>query len=705
MRTVPIAALVVLAVLVAVGLVAGPMMSDQVDDFSSLPVTSADPRDHLERPDPAAPIEFGLVSQTDPAPGSLVVTTEWGIVPSNQVIVLLEPGVTVEEMAAELGDLVIGRIDYIGLVQLSVPAGTAADLAAVLAELRNAPGVATAFPNLEVALAACGVLDDPVYAADNAAPYEMIGVSRAWDILEVLDLERSTVTVGVADSAVSTDPFEVHPDEFDNVTISNGAGDRSSDYGIYGGYTHADGILRLLAADTDDGGVAGIAAPLGPDLSIIHTNIYTGDEYIPLSRDDGEELPTVGTVGGPHLMRSMVSIMDQIEDGATIINGSFGASAVSADNASVAQAWRRFFTQMADDHPEVLFVFAAGNESKELDGTNDWPGGMPLANVITVGNVTVDGQIAATSNRVGEGGEVTLGAPGEQSIWGVDALGTVVPGGGTSSAAPMVTATAALIRSVNPLLSASEIKQILRETATEGPDAVGGRILRVDRALLGAVNLARETEYAFLNFLLDLGDEPLTMDDIPDPCETADTPTTTANPAQMPSTTGESMAIGATCVESLGRITLEHYPSRWDNEWIAQEWTVVEATGALGDMTLEPTDQPFWYDVVGRYTMTPRGWLCLKAEIRNGQPESPTDDPLEEVWRKGCQFSFTLTSGEQSRVRGDRQAVDVAFELPDNSFELTVTQHAHECTYPGLPITLDIEFRGDPGARLESLSP
>ena len=39
--------------------------------------------------------------------------------------------------------------------------------------------------------------------------------------------------------------------------------------------------------------------------------------------------------------------------------------------------WKKFYTKMAKDHPEVLFVFAAGNRNGALDGRNYYPGGIP----------------------------------------------------------------------------------------------------------------------------------------------------------------------------------------------------------------------------------------------------------------------------------------------------------------------------------------
>ena len=640
----------------------------------------------LERPPPREPVRFGAVEQKDPDPDFLVWTAEWGIVPSNQVVVLAEPGLSVTELVEWAGAAVVGRIDYVGLVQLEIPVYGEAELRAALGELRSFPGVASAFPNVPVSLAACNEgLDDPVYEGDNGKPYELIGVSRAWDILEVLDQERSPVQIGVIDGPVLIDPFDVLPSELDDVELDNGAEDRTIAYGPRSGYTHATGVLQLIAADAGDGGVTGIAAPLGRDLSIVHTDVLTGDdEEVPVAPGEGTTLPTVTTQGQAYLMRTMVSMMRQIEAGATIVNGSVGSVSVSSGNADVAAAYRRFFTQMTEDHPDVLFVFAAGNDGEELDGTNDWPGGMALPNVITVGNVHSDGTLVDNSNRIGEGGEVTLGAPGEQAVWGVGTDGVVVnTGGGTSSAAPMVTAAAALIRSVNPLLSAAEIKDILTDTAAPGPQEVGGRILRIDRALLQAVNLARETEYAFLDFLLDLDDDPLTMEDIAALCGD-DEPTATTLPRVVETAP-------STCSTSLGRVT---FGATYGE---ADDWAVLEATEGLGNINGGWSVGP-WV-MATTYDLAPPGTICIRVQptwMRTGQPE------LDQ----GCIWELNVrSSGEAGSWLGevDTNQGEMSFDIPGDRFILTlIFQYCPPAPSPRAPALVDLEFLGDPGTRLET---
>jgi subtilisin family serine protease len=118
----------------------------------------------------------------------------------------------------------------------------------------------------------------------------------------------------------------------------------------------------------------------------------------------------------------------------------------------------------------VLIIGAAGNEGKE---GSDYPAKFP--EVMSVGWVTPGGKRASYSNY----GDVVISADG--TYFGL---------GGTSYAAPVVAGAAGLVKSVNPSLINTQIKQILIDTAdpikTDYP--VGGN-LNTYRAVLEAKRL------------------------------------------------------------------------------------------------------------------------------------------------------------------------------------------------------------------------
>jgi hypothetical protein len=117
------------------------------------------------------------------------------------------------------------------------------------------------------------------------------------------------------------------------------------------------------------------------------------------------------------------------------------------------------------------------------------------------------------SNYATGNGEVTLSACGTQVPTGVDAEGRPVLSTGTSFAAPQVAAAAALLKTINPKLSAQDIKDILASTAdyevaqpdgstVEVPEEMGAGVLRVDKAVLQVINDMRPD------------DDQLDMDDL-----------------------------------------------------------------------------------------------------------------------------------------------------------------------------------------------
>lgn len=144
--------------------------------------------------------------------------------------------------------------------------------------------------------------------------------------------------------------------------------------------------------------------------------------------------------------------------------------------------------------------------------------------MITVGNVDNDGARNESSNTSSANFEVTLAAPGNQAVQGVDANGTIIDntyvypngkryGGGTSMAAPQVTAAAALVLAVNPDLTAAEVKALLVATARTtvvGADGteravdagLGAGVLAVDAAVAAAITMRRT----------ELGLEPAALD-------------------------------------------------------------------------------------------------------------------------------------------------------------------------------------------------
>ncbi len=446
---------------------------------------------------------LGEAWTTAPDPATFILIDEETRVASDQYLVVFEDDAPVsraEAAAAAIDGTIIGRIEYLDTWKIGAAATMDSETwYARKAILEQQPGVVVVAPvGLVVTQAApdCApALGDKVYTGANAKPYEMVGVRAAWEAYYASGLPKSSVHLGIIDTELTKGDAKRKLNwEFDDVTFS---GDPRTTKDLRpatktdprkDGFHHADGTLGIIAADGGDGGIAGIASPLGSSLVVSHSVLGAG-------ADEGAPAAWVSDDGLSYTDAELLNTMRQIESGATIINGSWGSSTVSSANAGDAAMWRMFYAKMAKDHPDVLFVFAAGNYNTALDGRNYYPGGIPAPNVITVGNVNTSGTRNSSSNGVGAGvtgGEVTLGAPGHQAVWGKGADGKVrAEYGGTSSAAPMVAATAVLMRAIDPSLTAAEIKDLIAGSADVGALEVGGKALRADLAVRKAIDRAR----------------------------------------------------------------------------------------------------------------------------------------------------------------------------------------------------------------------
>jgi subtilisin family serine protease len=109
--------------------------------------------------------------------------------------------------------------------------------------------------------------------------------------------------------------------------------------------SHGTRVMNILAADSDNGGMTGIASePLQDKLTVSMVN---------------------RKAFGNKAMGSLFAIKERINKGAKIVSCSWGDSQA---HPSTAKAYRLYLEKMAHDHPDVLFVCSAGN-----DGAVLWP--------------------------------------------------------------------------------------------------------------------------------------------------------------------------------------------------------------------------------------------------------------------------------------------------------------------------------------------
>ena len=205
---------------------------------------------------------------------------------------------------------------------------------------------------------------------------------------------------------------------------------------------HGTHVAGIIAAVRDNGlGIQGIA-PAPVQIMVLRA-VPDGDE-----RDKDVAL----------------AIRYAADNGASIINMSFGKE-LSAQRPAVEAA----FLYAASKN--VLLVHAAGNEDDDLAAVPLYPAaltlsGQPFANLLTVGasGPTDDRNLVADFSNYNRQ-QVDVFAPG------VDIYSTL-PGStygnesGTSMAAPVTAGVAAALKSYFPELTAVQLKDIIRRSAT-----------------------------------------------------------------------------------------------------------------------------------------------------------------------------------------------------------------------------------------------
>lgn len=390
-------------------------------------------------------------------PGSVHTSTA-----SNRVIVKYrtpaDASARVRSLAAD-GLRVRRTLSLTGAKVIDVPQGrTATD---VVADLSKDPAVEYAVPDvLRKPLAAAP--NDPFFDqqwgllnlglpldASAQAPTPLAGIDvdapGAWAVAR----GSSAVTVAVIDQGIAighpdlqgaiwTNPGEIAGNGRDDdangkvddvhgwdFVRSSGAVDSPLDDDSHG--THVAGIIG--ATRDNDEGVVGLAA----GVNVMSLKF--------MSDDGGYDSDAIDAIAYAK------------SKGVKVMNASWGAS-LGEDPGAADPALRDAISECG-----CVFVAAAGNDGVSSDtGSNRvYPASFGLPNEISVAALDDRGQLATFSNY---GSTVDLAAPG-------DAILSTLPtqsggygygwGGGTSMAAPFVTATAALMLSAAPALTPAEV--------------------------------------------------------------------------------------------------------------------------------------------------------------------------------------------------------------------------------------------------------
>ena len=324
--------------------------------------------------------------------------------------VLVKPAANAAETAVEasfkaVGAREVGRVPQIGVRILQVPEKAEAR---VIAALSNNPNFEFAEPDYIANIILTP--NDPYYAA-HQWHLPRVGAPIAWDTTT----GSASVTIAVVDSGVEA----THPDLAGRVLAGYDFANNDSNPADDNG--HGTAVAGVAAARGNDGiGVAGAAW----NVSIL-------------------PVKTMGANGSGSYSAIANGITFSADRGARIINLSLGGTATSSTlQSAVSYAWNK----------NCVIIAAAGNNGTS---TTVYPAAYP--NVIAVSATTSADTTASFSSF---GSFVDLSAPGQD-------ITTSWPGGsyvtisGTSFSSPLTAGVAALVLSINPTLSNSQVNSLL----------------------------------------------------------------------------------------------------------------------------------------------------------------------------------------------------------------------------------------------------
>ena len=260
-----------------------------------------------------------------------------------------------------------------------------------------------------------------------------IDAPEAWTVTH-----GAGATVAVVDTGVDTG----HPDLSANLLPGRDFVDDDSD--PVDGNGHGTHVTGTIAAAENGIGVVGVA----PEAHVIPLRV----------------LDNAGSGWGSDVAAAFAWAGD---NHVQVVNASLGSGSITTVEK-----------QAIHDHPGTLYVVAAGNSSRDVESSPQYPCAYTEPNVLCVGASDLNDHVADFSNY--GAASVDLFAPGaliastlplgRASNLHIDGYGVMQ---GTSMATPYVTGAAALVASAHPNFVASQIKAALLGSVDKIPDLAG----------------------------------------------------------------------------------------------------------------------------------------------------------------------------------------------------------------------------------------
>jgi subtilisin family serine protease len=333
---------------------------------------------------------------------------------SARLLVQAKAGVSAAALHDLFGAQGVSRVQRIRRIRLHVLAVAPARLAETEAALRADARIA--FVERDRAIAPAMLPTDP----DFSQQYHLARIDclAAWDIT----IGSATAPIAILDSGVDA----THPDLVGKLVLGFNLYDHSSDTHDVSG--HGTMVAGIAAAASNNGlGVSGVA---------------WANPIMPIRVTDGDGFAYLSTIAN--------GLVWAADHGARVANLSFAVFGAQSINVAA-----QYFAAKGG----VTFAAAGNDGFMHDDAANPW--------VISVAATDQSDRIAKFSSS---GSYVDLAAPG------VMITTTAMGGGyatvsGTSFASPVAAGVAALVRSVNPTLTSTQVTDLLKANAVDVGDA------------------------------------------------------------------------------------------------------------------------------------------------------------------------------------------------------------------------------------------
>jgi thermitase len=339
-----------------------------------------------------------------------------------------------QQLLARFGAALRRHLPHLRTAAASVPA---ADRDAILARLRANTNITFAEVDRHVGLIrprlgkrlrlahAAKTPDDEGFSVQYSLKQKDdhdVDATNAWDI------RTSCAKVAILDTGIDTS----HKDLKDNLWRNEGEkpnNDKDDDHNGYVDDDYGVDLVRGHGSGKDKNGhgthVAGIIAARGDNNRGV-SGLCWKAKLISVRWMDAD--------GRGYTSDAAEAIVYAVDQGARVINASYGSGTpTDVEEEAIAYAAKH----------DTLIVAAAGNDHKNDDKKPVYPAAYPDANVIAVAATDDHDHLADFSNYGKK--TVDLAAPGD-SIGSTYIDGEYVYMSGTSMAAPLVAATAAMLR-------------------------------------------------------------------------------------------------------------------------------------------------------------------------------------------------------------------------------------------------------------------